>query len=194
MIEWITNIDKNILLFLQEHLRNGFFNPIMIFITYLGDGGIMWIVASLAMTAFKKTRKAGIMALLALVLGFIVTNLILKNCFERVRPYDQFQDLILLIRKQSDFSFPSGHSCSSFAVSMTWYHYLNKKGIGRFSVILASLIAFSRLYVCVHFPTDVIVGVLVGILASVAICKADDHHVFDKVIAKLPKKNKVSAG
>ena len=134
------------------------------------------------------------MALLALALGFIVTNLILKNCFERVRPYDQFQDLILLIRKQSDFSFPSGHSCSSFAVSMTWYHYLNKKGIGRFSVILASLIAFSRLYVCVHFPTDVIVGVLVGILASVAICKADDHHVFDKVIAKLPKKNKVSAG
>ena len=99
MIEWITNIDKNILLFLQEHLRNGVFNPIMIFITYLGDGGIMWIVASLAMTAFKKTRKAGIMALLALALGFIVTNLILKNCFERVRPYDQFQDLILLIRK-----------------------------------------------------------------------------------------------
>lgn len=194
MIEWITNIDKDILLFMQEHFRNAILNPIMIFITHLGDGGIMWIIASLAMTAFKKTRKAGIMALLALALGFIVTNLILKNAFERVRPYDQFPELVLLIKKQSDFSFPSGHSCSSFAVSMTWYHYLNKKGIGRFSVILASLIAFSRLYVCVHFPTDVIVGVIVGILASIAICKADDHHhLFDKIIAKIPKKNNISA-
>ncbi len=153
------------LLWIQEYIRCDILDNIFVFITHLGDAGILWIAASLICLVFKKTRKAGVISLIALLCSLIVNNFILKNIVARPRPYDAVSELICIIENQSDFSFPSGHSASSFAAGITFLRFLPKMfGIPAF--ILAVLISFSRLYVGVHYPSDVIAGVISGVLLS----------------------------
>ena len=110
----------------------------------------------------------GFCGLLALLIGALITNVALKNMIARVRPYEQFSDILLLLERQRDFSFPSGHACSSFAAAcaLYWTSEERNRVIGVLSLILAALIAWSRLYVGVHFPTDVLCGVLIGIFSA----------------------------
>lgn len=167
MIDIITGIDRDILLFIQEYIRIPALNLPMIFITSLGNAGIFWIVVSLLMLVGKKTRKPGFLALCALFVGFLVTNLLLKNLVARVRPFDAFPAIQILVTRPLDYSFPSGHATSSFAAACIYFRYLDQKAPGIAALVLACLISLSRLYVGVHYPTDVICGVIIGILAAV---------------------------
>lgn len=113
----------------------------------------------------EKTRKAGIAALAALAIGALITNVALKNIIARIRPYEVVEGLKLLIEPQSDFSFPSGHTCASIGAALAMYPFLERKW-GIPLVILAVLISLSRLYVGVHYPTDVLGGAVVGAFAA----------------------------
>jgi len=162
--------DDQFLLFLQENVRSDVLTPIMTFITRLGDKGLFWIATAILLCCFKKTRPLGIMAGISLVFSVLINNAILKNLVARPRPYLPEtvggKGLILLIEEQHDWSFPSGHSGASFAAAVV---YLAKgpKKLGIPSIILAALIAFSRLYVGVHYPTDVIAGIITGTFCAI---------------------------
>lgn len=162
MLETLQNLDGNILLWIQENLRSDLLTPIVIFVTNLGKAGFIWIILSIGMMIPKKTRETGIMCALALIIFVLLNNWILKNLVERPRPYDMIPQLIPLVPRLHDFSFPSGHTASSFAVATVIYKKLTKC----FSIpilSLAILIGLSRLYLGVHYPTDVIFAMFEGI-------------------------------
>lgn len=165
MLETLLNLDGGFLLFLQESVRNPILNSIMIWITSLGDAGKIWIVLTIVLLFYPKTRKVGMMSAVALLGSLLINNYLIKNLVQRPRPFVTFTDLQIIIPTPSEFSFPSGHTSSSFAAAAVFYRHLPKK-LGLPSVILAGLIGFSRLYVGVHYPTDVIAGALMGILLS----------------------------
>ncbi len=134
-------------------------------ITILGDAGIFWIAVSVLFMITKKYRKTGIGMMLALLMGLLVCNIWLKPTVARIRPYDfQMQyflkEIPLLAGAMHDFSFPSGHTIASFEAAVVIL--LNNKKLGIAAMILACLIAFSRLYLYVHYPTDVICSVILG--------------------------------
>ncbi len=161
----IATLDQNLLLWIQEYVRQEWMTPFWTFVTSLGDAGWFWIVVSALLLLPESTRKVGIMALVSLGIGALITNVALKNLVARIRPYEVIEGLQLLIEPQSDFSFPSGHSCASFAAAMVYYRMLPKK-YGVPAVVLAVFIACSRLYVGVHYPSDVVVGVCIGVLSA----------------------------
>lgn len=151
--------------FLQT-IHTPLLDKILAFITSLGNAGIIWIVLAVVLLILPKTRKAGIIVAAALLVDLILCNLILKNLVARVRPYDVNTAIAILIKKPLDFSFPSGHTAASFA-TMTALFLAKMKKAWIVALILAVLIAFSRLYFYVHYPTDVLGGVVVGILSGV---------------------------
>lgn len=165
--EAITAVDTAILDFFQSTIKCGFLDGTMAFFSFIGNSGIVWILLSLALLFFRKTRAMGIMALCAVVLGFLIGELCLKNIICRPRPFIANPDIILNIAPPSGYSFPSGHSCSSFAAATVML--LRDKRFGIPAVILAALIAFSRLYNYVHYPSDVLCGILLGILCAVVV-------------------------
>lgn len=162
-------LDGNILLWIQEYFRQDWMTPFWKFVTFLGDAGWFWIALSVILLIPKQTRRVGAAALLSLGIGALITNVALKNIVARTRPYEVVEGLALLVGRQSDFSFPSGHSCASFAAAMVYYRMLPRR-YGIATLVLAGLIAFSRLYVGVHYPSDVIAGILVGMLAAWLSC------------------------
>ena len=164
-MENLLMLDGNILLFIQEFIRNPFLDPIVIFITSLGDGGMIWILATIALLIPKKTRRIGWMSALALLGSLLINNTLIKNLVARPRPFTVLPELNILIPTPGEFSFPSGHTSSSFAAAAVFYRHLPKK-LGVPAVILAALIGLSRLYVGVHYPTDVLAGALMGIALS----------------------------
>ena len=156
-------LDGNTLLFIQDHIRNPVLTPVMQAITSLGDHGIFWIILTLPLLIPKRTRLAGICSALALIGSLVCNNMIIKNLVARTRPYDLIEGLRILTVKPDDFSFPSGHSGASFASAAALYRTLPRRW-GVCLIVLAALIALSRLYVGVHFPTDVICGTIIGII------------------------------
>ena len=153
------------LLWLQEAVRSDFMNVVIIGITSLNYKGIVWILVTLALLAFRKTRRLGMMCALAMIFGLLVTNGIIKNWVARMRPYDAIEGLSRLTDAQRDFSFPSGHTTNAMACS--WV--LLMRGPKRWGIptfVLAVLIGLSRLYVGVHYPTDVLAGAAIGILCA----------------------------
>lgn len=163
MINIITNIDTRILFYIQKYLHNEILDTIMITLTKLGDAGILWIVISLALLCSKKYRPVGILTLCALLITLILGDGILKNIIERNRPFVGLKDFNLLIKAPSSYSFPSGHTSAAFAAaSMLSYHF-NKYKIVFFT--LAVLMAFSRLYLYVHYPSDIAGGIILGLFA-----------------------------
>ena len=162
----IQSMDFAVLDWIQENIACKALDYFFSFITHFGDAGIFWILVGVLLLCFKKTRKAGFCVLIAISLGFLVSNLILKPWVARTRPYDINTAITLLISKPSDFSFPSGHTTASFASALAILYHHKKIGIG--ALVLAILVSLSRLYLYVHFPTDVLVGAIVGTLASIA--------------------------
>lgn len=151
---------------IQENLRCGFLDAFFPFITLLGDGGLFWIAVTLLMFIPRKTRKYAHVAAIGLLLCVICGNVILKPLIARIRPYDvnTFMRELLLVKAPTDFSFPSGHTQASFAVACSICYWNRKWGVP--ALILATLIAFSRIYLYVHYPTDVLAGLGFGILFS----------------------------
>lgn len=167
MLQFLSELDGGILLWIQEYLRNPVLTPILKVITTLGNGGAIWILLTLLILMMPKTRKAGCMMMAALLGTLLINNILLKNLIARTRPYEVIEGLTYLVRRPSEFSFPSGHAGSSFAAACVMLRRLPKRyGIPAF--VLAVLIALSRLYVGVHYPSDVLFGMISGILISYA--------------------------
>ena len=162
----IHSIDNNVLSFIQEHLKNSVMDTIMPVITSLGNSGIVWIVIAAILSSMKKYRKYGVMLALALIITLVIGNITLKPLIARTRNFDtnNLKD-ILLIKAPKDYSFPSGHTMASFAAA-TVLIYMNRK-VGIVAMVLAVLIAFSRLYLYVHYPSDVFAGMIFGILSAI---------------------------
>ena len=173
MIDQITVWDGTLLVDFQHCFVQDTINSFMIALTHLGDHGFLWILIALFLLIPKKTRKYGFLTLVAMLLTLMVNNFFLKNAIARVRPYENFPEVIRLIEKQSDYSFPSGHSANGFAAAVSMYLYLPKK-IGIPAVIIAISIALSRLYVGVHYPLDVVGGALIGSFMAWIVYKIDE--------------------
>ena len=155
------------ILYLINNIHTPLLDKIMVFITKLGDAGIIWLALAIFFLFIKKTRKCGILMLISLILGLILGNILLKNLIQRARPCWIDTNILLLIPKPIDYSFPSGHTLASFeAATMIFLH--NKKW-GIPAMILAVLISFSRMYLFVHFPTDILSGAVLGIASSIGI-------------------------
>lgn len=164
MVNFITNIDFSILDFIQNHLRNGALDWLMPKISVLGNAGIIWIIISIILLSIKKYRKCGITLVIGLLLGLLIGNIILKPIVARPRPCWINSDIALLISSPKDFSFPSGHTLSSFIAAIILFK--EDKKFGYAAMILAIIIAFSRMYLYVHFPSDILVGVILAIIIA----------------------------
>lgn len=168
----VISTELHILIWIQEHLTHPALDHFFILITNLGDAGLIWIVFGLLLLLKKEYRHIGILVLLSLLGSLIVTNGILKNWIARPRPYSVYP-IDLLIDKNPEFSFPSGHTSASFAAA--WMLYMNKKRLGIYAMVLAILIGLSRLYLFMHYPTDVIAGAVVGILIAEGVYAIYDY-------------------
>ena len=158
--------DLPILDWIAQHLYCGFLDTVMPIITVLGDAGLFWIAVAVALLFFPKYRKVGLSMGAAMVLGVLVCNVTMKPLLGRIRPYDyqleHFGKTIqLLVATPHDFSFPSGHTIASFEAATAICIHNKKWGIP--ALVLACLIAFSRLYLYVHYPTDVLASVILGV-------------------------------
>lgn len=158
--------DLPILDWIQANLQSAFMDFLMPIITIFGDAGIFWIACAVILLFIPKYRKAGLSMGVALLLGVLVCNVTMKPLFQRIRPYDYQEQYLntlipLLVDRQHDFSFPSGHTIASFEACTALM--LRDKRLGIPATVLAVLIAFSRLYLYVHYPTDVITSVFLGI-------------------------------
>ncbi|MEI3525424.1 MAG: phosphatase PAP2 family protein [Eubacteriales bacterium] len=159
--EW----EYRLLMFLQNSIRGPVQNKIMWCITSLENAGFLSIAACLALLLQPRYRRVGQAATVSMILEFMLVNLVLKNWVARVRPYHLLEDLILLAREPMDYSFPSGHTGAAFAVASVMFIGMPKQ-IGIPALLVATLIGFSRIYLGVHFPTDVLGGVIVGCLTG----------------------------
>lgn len=154
-------------LYALQELHNPILDAIMVFITTLGDGGLFWIGIGILCLFFKKYRKMGMQVLLSMLITYIIGNLILKNLFARPRPCDIDAAVTMLISRPHGHSFPSGHSMNGMAAAVALF--LNNRKIGIPALVLAVLIGFSRMYLFVHFPTDVLGGFVAAILVAIAV-------------------------
>ena len=175
--------DFEILFFIQNHIRNDFLDVVVPFYTSLGEDGIIWIAVGLIMLIPKKTRKCGIMVLAALLVMLVVNNIILKNLIARPRPCWTYPEMVDLVHLPSSYSFPSGHTVSAMAVAFTIWGQHKKLGI--VALIMAFIMGLTRLYVFVHFPTDVYGGIIVGAAIAFAV-----YHAEKKITPALVKKFK----
>ncbi len=158
----MNGFEIEIIKYINHHLTHPVLDVIFKFISFLGDKGWMWIVIALMLICFSKTRKSGVCNAIALILCLVITNLCIKPLVDRLRPYEVDTALKIIIPHLSDGSFPSGHTCASFASVFAISKYYKKWSVPLY--VFAVLMGLSRLYLCVHFPTDVIAGALLGTL------------------------------
>ena len=175
-MEWLLEMDGQFLLWLKETCAHPVLDNIMIFVSALGDGGFLWIALGLLFlfmgAKHKIWQKRGLFLLLSLAANALVCNLLLKPLVNRTRPYDLL-GYAILIPPVGDASFPSGHTSASFAAATAIYAMNKKWGITAYA--FAALMGFSRLYLGVHFPTDVLFGAMVGMAVAKIVV-----HIFRK--------------
>lgn len=182
-MELLQTLEGNFLLFLQESVRCAPLSAVLVPLSHMGDAGLLWIVLSLILAVIPKTRKAGLLGLAALLMGFLVNNVLIKNLVARPRPYAMIPELTTIVRRPSDWSFPSGHSYAAFAAACSYWRALKGKGLDWLrwlTMIAAFLMAFSRLYGGVHYPTDVLCGGVIG-----AACAWVTWKIYQKRMGKL---------
>lgn len=164
MLETITNIDFYVLDFIQKHFRCSFLDHVMPVLTGLGNGGMIWIAIAAVMLLKEKYRKQGAVLLVGLAVGFVLGNLLLKPIVARPRPNWVNMQIELLIDNPLDFSFPSGHTLSSFVAA--FLISMDNHKFGYAAIPFAALMAFSRLYLYVHYPSDVLAAILLALVVA----------------------------
>lgn len=162
MFETVQNFDIHIIKFIDQIVFHPLLDSLMVIFTFLGEIGWFWIVLAIILLISKKYRETGVVTGLALALSALLAELIIKNCVQRLRPFRIIEDIQLIIAAPSGFSFPSGHSSASIAAAFAICFYSKNKTLSVISLIVALLIAFSRLYLKVHFLTDVMTGIILG--------------------------------
>lgn len=165
MNQWLYGIDKGITDAIHFGLQSKIFDTMMPFITRLGDAGFIWIAISITLICTKKYRKVGITSLLAISIGTILTEGVIKHLVERVRPIIAYPIDNPLIKLPISFSFPSGHTASSIAVAYVLSTYIKRYKF--YFISLAILIGFSRIYLYVHYFSDVLGGAVVGLVSGI---------------------------
>lgn len=183
MLNSIVTFEGAILTYVQTQIRCAPLDIFMKIVTTLGDAGIIWILACVAMLIFKKSRCAGVAAAISLIIEAICVNGLLKNLIMRDRPFNVIEGLSILIETPHDYSFPSGHAGSSFAVAMVILLILPRRW-GIPAIITAVVMAMSRIYVGVHFPSDILAGAVIGTATA----------ILSVYIVKLPKVKKLICG
>ena len=147
-----------------QTMRTLLLDKIMVNITKLGDGGVVWITLDVVLLMMKQTRREGMLLACSLIIEALICNLLLKPLIARTRPCDVNPTISLLIKRPKDYSFPSGHTAASF-VSVTIF-YLCRSILWKPALLIACMIAFSRMYLYVHYPSDIIAGMVIGICVS----------------------------
>lgn len=187
IFEW----DANILLNLQNNVRSDFWDPIMKAITHSVDKGLFWIILTILLLIIPKTRKMGLCSAISLVFSIIICNLLLKNIFARVRPYEVIDGLKCIVKLADDYSFPSGHTSGSFASAVALFLAAERKQkiFAFVGILYAGLVGFTRLYVGIHYPTDVIVAAIVATLFAIPAYLIGSK-IYDVLAKKFRKKKK----
>lgn len=183
MINYITEIDFSILYWIQENLRCAFLDVLMPFFSFIQEGGGVWIAIAVAFMFSKKTRYFGFAILIAMAVDTLITEYGIKLLFARVRPCNLVRDVNMIVDKPQSYSFPSNHTASAFA-GATALFVTSKKKWAVWGFVLSGIIAFSRLYLFVHFPSDVIVGMIVGSIIGVVVCVIMDKSGFKKLLLR----------
>ena len=165
IIEKIYEFDHSVLLYIQENMRTDYLTPLMKISSSFVNIGILWILLSITLICIKRTRMIGIMTLTSLAFCICINNIFVKHIVARARPFDTYSDLFPLIKKPTDYSFASGHTTASFAATGILARFLQRPLVVLI-VCFSVLVAFSRLYLGVHYPTDVLCGMVIGILGS----------------------------
>ena len=175
----LLELEFSILYFIQG-LHTPFLDRFMTAVTSLGDKGWFFIVLGIILFCFKRTRKMGAAVLLSLAAGGLIGNVVLKNLVMRDRPCWIDESVRLLIQNPKDFSFPSGHTLASFETAVSIFLYNRKWGVP--VIVLASVIALSRLYLFVHFPTDVLSGMALGIFIGWSVHRTIEKYNFSGIL------------
>lgn len=158
-------MEHNILLFVQENVRVAWLNDLMVGFTALGEHGILGIIAVVALIAYPKTRKIGVVAALSFIIGAVVLRGVIKEVVMRPRPFVEFADLVPLGHKSQSYSFPSGHTMAMFSVA--WILLRSEFFKLKWIFLCASfLMGLSRIYVSAHYPTDVLGGIVISFIGS----------------------------
>ena len=168
MPEVIQQFDERALVWIAQHVRCGLLDPFMKVYTQLGNTGLLFIALGLVMLLFKSTRRAGFSALCAMIIGLVVVNFTIKPLMARERPWLVIEGFVNLVEEHDPNSFPSGHTNAAFAFALALCMAAPKRWMKITAVCMAVAMGLSRLYVGVHFPSDVLVGALVGSLCGLA--------------------------
>lgn len=166
LLEFIYHIDQSIMLWLQDTVRNPLLSKFLVPLTAIGYAGVLWIILSVVMLFFGKTRKVGCISLLTMLVCYLCNDILLKDLVQRPRPFLDLPQLQVIESKPTSWSFPSGHACSSFAAASTYSRGEESRWLKGLFWFLAVAMAFSRPYVGVHYPSDVLVGACMGLLGS----------------------------
>jgi undecaprenyl-diphosphatase len=177
IINTINQFDQKIILYTYEHLRTPLLDNVMRFFTRIGDGFVIWIIICLILMISKKYRRVGIIASIVLLINTILGEVVLKNLIERVRPYEAL-NLKIIIKELSSFSMPSGHALSSFSIAFVVTSLIKQWKIYMPILILAIIIGLSRIYLSVHYPTDVLLSILIAYIVSSIVIRIAKHKKF----------------
>jgi undecaprenyl-diphosphatase len=167
------HIEFQVLDAIQSHLQSPLMDHIMPFVSSPFFGGTIWVGCAIWLYLHPKTRNVAITMAISMAIEVLICNVALKPMIGRIRPCDIRQSIPLLVPRPTDFSFPSGHTSASFAIVAALFFRKNKLWIP--SLAVAMLISFSRLYLYVHYPTDILAGVLVGLLSGKLGCMLTDY-------------------
>lgn len=176
MIPFIQQIDDKLILSIAKHMHSPMMDRLMIFFTTLGNSSLLWIAIALVLLFTRKNRKWGIILVTGLILEILLCDGILKPLIARERPFTRLPGYPNLIKAPGSFSFPSGHTMSSFVAATILF--CRQKSSGIFFYAIAALIGFSRIYLFVHYPSDVLGGIILGILLALLTVKTAEHYHF----------------
>lgn len=160
----ITKIDFRILDWIHENCISDFMDSFMVAISFLGNHAWFFFLFAFIFLFIRKYRESGLAGFLSIGMGYLFGNLLIKNIVARTRPYDYVNHIDLLVDKLSDYSFPSGHTLVAFEFFAVVCYMPIKIGYKILAGILAFLMGFSRLYLYVHYPSDVLGGMILGFL------------------------------
>lgn len=187
MFDFVTELDFSLLYAIQDALRSTFLDALMVLFTSAFNGGMFWFLLCACLLVFRKTRGVAVCVLLSMAVTLLVGELGLKNITCRLRPCVVDSSIPLALELPRSYSFPSGHTASSFAAATVIFSFNKKWGTG--ALCLAALVGFSRLYLFVHFPTDVLAGMVLGILSGVfAVFVFRKYKLNEKIINLRQKK------